>query len=68
MTDNEGKVCIGELNEVDFVIASLTSAGISESWNISNNHIDKWTQPTQIEIIEGETVTIPVNYNESTPL
>ena len=40
-TDEEGKVCVHELVNVDYITANYE--GISESWNIKNNHIDVWT-------------------------
>jgi hypothetical protein len=35
---------------------------------VGEHHIDKWSSPLEIDIIEGEIVQLPVNYLDDAPL
>jgi len=39
----------------------------NETWHIINQEKDSWTQAKELNIIEGETVQIPVNFDNSKP-
>ena len=57
--DKQGKVCLGTLKDIISVKARYNTT--SEYWKIDSNDIDTWTQSSEMHIIEGETIEIPVN-------
>lgn len=59
--DKWGKVGLGRLENVEKVAAMTREGQSAETWMISSNHIDNWTQSEEIHIVEGEKVEIPVN-------
>ena len=68
-TDNDGKIGIGPLKDITHVTARCrnSSLDVEETWTIINQAKDSWTQSTDIHIIKGEDVEIPVNYDQSKP-
>ena len=69
-TDKQGVVGLGQLKNITRIIAEFknSSCSFSETWMIVNSELDSWTQPTDIHIIEGETIEIPTNFDDSKPL
>ena len=66
-TDKEGKVGLGSLKDIKNITANCTNGGqsINEKWTILNQNKDTWTGASDIHIIEGESISLPVNFDDS---
>jgi prolyl oligopeptidase PreP (S9A serine peptidase family) len=69
ITDQDGKIGIGPLKDITRVTAKCRNSNldVEETWTIINQAKDSWTQSTDIHIIKGEDIEIPVNYDQSKP-
>ena len=65
--DKMGRVKLGPLEGVLKVRATCksTDVGFKHSWKIINE-TDQWTESTEINIIQGEDLEIPINYEGPT--
>lgn len=67
-TDKQGKVLLGHLNDVKYIQAVANGKNTSECWNVDSITLNKWTQPLEYHIIEGESIQFPVNFDSSKEL
>ena len=63
--DKNGRVGLGELKDIEFVSAQIDAQyNIQETWYINQVDGDQWTIPEEMNIIEGESIEIPVNFED----
>jgi hypothetical protein len=69
-TDKLGKVGLGNLKDITSISANIKNGGkdINETWTILNQNKDSWTSATDFHIIEGESIELPVNFDDSKKL
>ena len=69
-TDKEGKVGLGQLNNILWIKAEVTDLNdnggegdleLSDKWMVCQKDTDTWTQPNDLHIIEGESIELPIN-------
>lgn len=65
--DTMGRVKLGPLSGVEKVHATVNAPDVvfSDTWNIINE-ADQWTASSEINIVAGESVEIPINYEGAT--
>lgn len=67
VTDKKGRVGLGTLANINRIKVTFDRKNCNETWNIINQERDSWTQSNELNIIEGELVQIPVNFDDSKP-
>ena len=61
--DKMGRVKLGPLKGMETLWAQVRLNGVTfkETWRLMNE-TDLWTQPEEINIVAGESVEVPINY------
>ena len=58
-TDNEGKLFLGKLTGCLALSVRHNADGTNRDWTLPST-IDQWTYPVQVDLVQGQSVQIPV--------
>jgi hypothetical protein len=66
-TDKAGEIHLGKLVDVLNLQVRAISVGAAAEWNLSLSPCSdsqSWTYPERLEILEGESIHLPINLRE----